>query len=815
MYDCTNIKKYTDKDGIEKVKTTDYDFTQATKLATIGGYAFYISDIGKVDLQNCKVKDLESFAFADCPYLDSVELGNSAQQAKDNSFAACPRLQTFRVYTTTTISKKAFNAVSKFNNAAKNNTAIADIYDSTATKASLSIDVTTEPVTTIGIGGETTLPYYVTPYEKGDEPAFSYLLIGDQNSPDTIDQYMRVEGRVASYYYKKINDDTTDAYRVGEEYFTNTKDPITVKTSAGQTVETIKITGLKPMNANETAEFNIRTAIAYERADNGRDKNEKLTPIKSEFTTTYHINIASVPFRALLYTDANRTKEENLAYDAANGTATLTQTIRACKKKATYTQAYYYDLANLKTSESKPNTCNLIIESSDPSVIAIAGSAKQVAGSTTQWKLDAAAYSNSITTASMATKGKTFGVTAKKPGTATVKIYPEGSPAQTITMTYNVVADIQRITLTAPREITNGVRPGDTFNVLNSVNTYLGQMVSKDKNTLGTLSQLTDNTITYTSSDPKVLTVDQQGNVIVQSVTAEKQKVRITASVKTPDGDKVEGYVDLNIAYPPMKNGAETKDSTGASVTVKTAGSATKQGEVSYTKPAEGVTNVTIPATVVVDGVTCKVTEVSAEAFKGNKTVQNVTIQADVTTLPNDMFKGCTNLQAVTLPSGITSVPSGMFNGCGKLKTIKIPGKVTEIGANAFKNCKALTKITIPKPVKTIGNSAFSGCSKLKTVTFHKKAVLTTIGNSVFSGCKAMKTISLPKKLESIGSKAFYKCGKLKTIKIQSTVLKKAGKNAFKGIYKKATIKVPKKKLGEYKNLLKKKGQSSKVKIKK
>ena len=382
-------------------------------------------------------------------------------------------------------------------------------------------------------------------------------------------------------------------------------------------------------------------------------------------------------------------------------------------------------------------------------------------------------------------------------------------------MTYNVVADIQRITLTAPREITNGVRPGDTFNVLNSVNTYLGQMVSKDKNTLGTLSQLTDNTITYTSSDPKVLTVDQQGNVIVQSVTAEKQKVRITASVKTPDGDKVEGYVDLNIAYPQMKNGAETKDSTGASVTVKTAGSATKQGEVSYTKPAEGVTNVTIPATVVVDGVTCKVTEVSAEAFKGNKTVQNVTIQADVTTLPNDMFKGCTNLQAVTLPSGITSVPSGMFNGCGKLKTIKIPGKVTEIGANAFKNCKALTKITIPKPVKTIGNSAFSGCSKLKTVTFHKKAVLTTIGNSVFSGCKAMKAISLPKKLESIGSKAFYKCGKLKTIKIQSTVLKKVGKNAFKGIYKKATIKVPKKKLGEYKNLLKKKGQSSKVKIKK
>ena len=100
-----------------------------------------------------------------------------------------------------------------------------------------------------------------------------------------------------------INDDSSQAYCVGEEYFTNTKDPITVKTSAGQTVETIKITGLKPMNANETAEFNIRTAIAYERADNGRDKNEKLTPIKSEYTTTYHNNIASIQFQTLQQTE--------------------------------------------------------------------------------------------------------------------------------------------------------------------------------------------------------------------------------------------------------------------------------------------------------------------------------------------------------------------------------------------------------------------------------------------------------------------------------------------------------------------------------
>ena len=31
-----------------------------------------------------------------------------------------------------------------------------------------------------------------------------------------------------------------------------------------------------------------------------------------------------------------------------------------------FSDMYYFDLKNLKASESKPNTCNLIIESSDP-----------------------------------------------------------------------------------------------------------------------------------------------------------------------------------------------------------------------------------------------------------------------------------------------------------------------------------------------------------------------------------------------------------------------------------------------------------------
>lgn len=102
--------------------------------------------------------------------------------------------------------------------------------------------------------------------------------------------------------------------------------------------------------------------------------------------------------------------------------------------------------------------------------------------------------------------------------------------------------------------------------------------------------------------------------------------------------------------------------------------------------------------------------------------------------------------------------------------TVKISGvtfKVTAIAANACKNNKKLTSVTIGKNVKTIGNSAFAGD------------------------------------------------GKLKKIKINSTVLSKVGRKAFKGINAKAKIKVPKKCLKAYKKKLKGKGQKSSVKIQK
>ena len=143
---------------------------------------------------------------------------------------------------------------------------------------------------------------------------------------------------------------------------------------------------------------------------------------------------------------------------------------------------------------------------------------------------------------------------------------------------------------------------------------------------------------------------------------------------------------------------------------------------------------------------------------------------------------GNKNAASVSIPSAVT------IN--------KVVYQVTAIKANAFKGNKKLKKVKIPASVKTIGDNAFMNCTSLTSVV-------------------------IPAKVTKIGKKAFYNCKKMKSITIKTTKLttKKVGSKAFtkagSSSYKKLKVKVPAKKLSAYKKLLKKKGLSPKVKVRK
>lgn len=116
--------------------------------------------------------------------------------------------------------------------------------------------------------------------------------------------------------------------------------------------------------------------------------------------------------------------------------------------------------------------------------------------------------------------------------------------------------------------------------------------------------------------------------------------------------------------------------------------------------------------------------------------------------------------------------------------------------------------------VTSIASGAFSGCSKLKNVTIGKN--VTTIGAKAFYKCTSLTRITIPAKVSKIDRQAFYGCKKLKsiTIKTKKLTAKSVGSKAFKGIYAKASIKVPKGKLKNYKKILKARGVGAKAKIK-
>ena len=188
--------------------------------------------------------------------------------------------------------------------------------------------------------------------------------------------------------------------------------------------------------------------------------------------------------------------------------------------------------------------------------------------------------------------------------------------------------------------------------------------------------------------------------------------------------------------------------------------------EVAYQTPADkNLATISIPATVTIGGVTYKVTSIADNAFANNKKITKVTIGNNVKTIGKKAFYKCTKLKTVTIGKNVTTIGVSAFYGCSKLSSVTMGSNVTTISDKAFYKCTALAKITIPSKVKKIGKQAFYGCKKLKSIT-------------------------------------------IKTTKLTS---KNVGSSAFKGIYAKATIKVPKSKLAAYKKLFKSKGVSSKV----
>ena len=140
---------------------------------------------------------------------------------------------------------------------------------------------------------------------------------------------------------------------------------------------------------------------------------------------------------------------------------------------------------------------------------------------------------------------------------------------------------------------------------------------------------------------------------------------------------------------------------------------------VEFTKPVYKKASVRIPDTIKVNGITCKVTGISANAFKNNKSLKSVTLGRNVTVIGTNAFYGCKKLSKVNGGNGIVKIGHRAFANCSSLSKITIPGSVRSVGKQAFCNCKKLRSITIKTSTlsgKTVGSKAFAGTYKKPTV---------------------------------------------------------------------------------------------------
>lgn len=266
------------------------------------------------------------------------------------------------------------------------------------------------------------------------------------------------------------------------------------------------------------------------------------------------------------------------------------------------------------------------------------------------------------------------------------------------------------------------------------------------------------------------------------------------------------------------------------------------------------------------------VTAIKTGAFQNCSSMAKVSLPDTLTTIGDYAFSGCA-MTSVTIPKSVTSIgdyafgskfventstkeykSDSVFTICGytgtaaetyaelynfkfvDISSVSVGSSFSKSGSSfvvtktgeevAYKKpiSKSKTSVTIPATVTVNGtimkvtsikSKAFKGNRKLKKVTLGKN--VKVIGSQAFSGCTRLKSITIGPKVSKIGAKAFYNCRNLKKITIKTSKLTKktVGSKAFKGICKKATIKVPKAKLKSYKTMLKAKGVGSKVKIKK
>ncbi|MBO4983107.1 MAG: leucine-rich repeat domain-containing protein [Clostridia bacterium] len=176
---------------------------------------------------------------------------------------------------------------------------------------------------------------------------------------------------------------------------------------------------------------------------------------------------------------------------------------------------------------------------------------------------------------------------------------------------------------------------------------------------------------------------------------------------------------------------------------------------------------VVIPATIEVDGVTYKVTEIANNAFgqvngEVNGKIKHLVIGANVSVVGEHAFRNITTLETVKIQNTDAASPISFYNAqfynCTSLVSVEAKNaKIQEYGDHCFWLCKNLVTVEYPTTLKRIGENCFRQCEKLTTADLSNTEI-TEVGPWGFGVCYALTSIKFPSTLTSIGNNVFLYC---------------------------------------------------------
>lgn len=131
---------------------------------------------------------------------------------------------------------------------------------------------------------------------------------------------------------------------------------------------------------------------------------------------------------------------------------------------------------------------------------------------------------------------------------------------------------------------------------------------------------------------------------------------------------------------------------------------------VEFEKVLSSAKKVTIPKSFKLDGVTYNVVSIAESAFKGDTTLTELIIEAE-----------------------IMKLAASTFEDCIKLKEVHLPESLTTIAQNVFKNCEKLVRVDVPEGLKKVDESAFDGCKNIESVAENLVCVNDAISKVLLS----------------------------------------------------------------------------------